>query len=71
MPICENCHNDVQATLEIQLPEKMRKNRNFKGRQKAKLCFYCIRLYARTSLRFEGYWHSIVFPHQHGKERKK
>ena len=68
MPVCENCASDVNEILEITLPKSMKSHnrvRDFRKRKKAKLCFSCIRRYAQTSLSLTGYWHKIIFPHQH------
>lgn len=73
MPICENCGMTENETLQITLPKSMKgktRIRNFRNREKASLCFNCIRTYARYSLDFYGYWHKFIFPQQHRSNSK-
>lgn len=71
MPVCENCGMTDNACLQIKLTNGYRGIRNkLKGRKKASFCFSCIRTYAKSCLKPNGYWHKIIFPHSHRIETR-
>ena len=65
IPYCEKCNQWHNETLTVKNPPGLKSGFKLKGREMVKLCFSCVKFYAIGMLDFNGYWHKIIYPHQH------